>query len=674
MDLTNSLLKDLVTEYESLRLQIYFKSSMVALARSLQDLVLTDEQANLVIANFQHEKYFRQQQCRFQRMANNRSQVYVLGVPEAESGFAFDNQSYETVPLEPTDTLAGERYLVILGQHYSACLVVREKFPFKNLGEVPFTQQESVFEGFWTFDRNVTYAAADWLLGRINNYRPELKQRTQEARTLFKLQRNRRQNSLSTVPFADLNIFTQRLVTYLQAGQYKLIKAYQAIAIAEKKESSIDKIAAVQRSSLDPAEVLSITVRELGQLFPDCRCILYRLDLDDREVRIEYEFVPEFMTSLKGEKWSIASSPLFIAAQAQESTLVIENVAENTYLTGNPILKEQIERGGIHAWLIVSIRYHGALIGMLELHRGVQNNSKWKPEDCNLIGAVATTAGAALTQAGAYTNLLELNAQLEAVERIQNNLIAIVGHELRTPLSTILVCLESLASEPDMSSEFKNTMLETALSDTERLRHLIQDFLTLSRLEAGKAYQNLEILTVDYALSLALARISNLAQTQAIPNIKVELAPDLPPIFADVDGLVEVFDKLLDNACKFTPNDGNIAIMAKIIDSSETPQLKTESSLPMLEIVVADSGRGIDPELLETIFDRFAQSESYLRRTVSGVGLGLVICRQIIQGLGGQIWAKSRGENQGSEFHFTLPIKSEIKSRSVNSFASRNLE
>ena len=656
MDLTNSLLKDLVTEYENLRPQIYFKSSMIALARALQDLVITDRQQHLVIANFQSEKYFRPQQQQFQQMAVNNQQVYVLGVPEAESNFQVDNLGYETIPLKPTDTLARERYLVLIGQQYSACLVVREKLLLKNRGQAFVAHQEEVFEGFWTFERDITYAAADWLLGRINNYRPELSQKTQQARKLFRLQRNRRSKPLPVASLVDLNIFTQRLVTYLQAGQYKLVKASQAIATAERKESLINKIAAAQRSSLNPAEILSTTVKELGQLFPNCRCMLYRLNPDDEKVRIEYEFVPESMNSLRGEKWSVTNSPLFIAAQAQESTLVFDRVTENSYLNDNVVLKEQITRGGIHSWLLASIRYQGKLMGMLELHYGVEDGFKWKSEDCALIEAVATTAGAALTQAGAYTNLLELNTQLEAVERIQNNLIAIVGHELRTPLSTILVCLESLASEPDMLPEFKDTMLETALADTERLRQVIQNFLTLSKLEAGKAYRNLETLTVDYALGLALVRINNASQTTPIPKIKVELTANLPSVSADVDGLVEVFDKLLDNACKFTPNDGEVTITAKVFESYEPQATESGLNRSMLEIAIVDTGRGIEPELLEIIFDRFAQSESYLRRTVSGVGLGLVICRQIIQGLGGQIWAKSEGENRGSQFHFTLPI------------------
>lgn len=655
MDLTNSLLQDLVTEYASLRPQIYFKSSIVALSRALQDLVLADHQQYLVIANFQQEKYFRQQQQQFRRMASKGDQVYILGVPDPKSGFDVANLDYKTISLKPTETLAGERYLVVIGPQYSACLVMHEKLSVKDLKDrVSLVKQEKIFEGVWTFDRGITYTAADWLLGRINNYRPELREQTKHARELFKFEQNLDNRSIFTNQSIDLGIFTQRLVTYLQASQYKLVKACKAISAAERKESLINKIGAAQRSSLNPEEILSTTVRELGQLFPNCRCILYRLNPDDEFVTIEYEFVPVSMASLIGKKWPIADNPLFIAVQAQKSSFVFEDVANNSYLNENPILKEKIVQAEINSWLMVSIRYHGKLMGMLELHYGGEEDFKWQSEDFALIEAVAISAGAALTQAGAYTNLLELNAQLANVERIQSNLIAIVGHELRTPLSTILICLESLASEPDMPLEFKNTMLETALADTERLKQLIQNFLTLSKLETGKGYRNLELLTVDYAIGLALARIDTTSPIKRIPKIKVELSEQLPSVLADIDGLVEVFDKLFDNACKFTPTEGEIIITTQIQETNNS-----YGSCKMLEITIADTGRGIEESELEIIFDRFAQSEGYLRRTVSGAGLGLVICRQIINSMGGEIWATSEGKNQGSQFHFTLTVESQ---------------
>lgn len=649
MDLTNSLLRDLVTEYVNLHPQIYFKSSLMALARAIQDLVLADCERYLVIANFQKEKFFRQQESRFRKMAQNSDHVYVLGVPDKESSFAVVDSDYETIAIKSTDTLAGERYLVIIGEQYSACLAVREKLALKEINNnSPMVEQGERFEGIWTFDRDITYAAADWLLGRIVNYRPELKPKTQKTRKLFKLSRGRSRKSLLTSKNIDLGIFTQRLVTYLQAGQYKLLKAYKTIATAERKEHLINKIAAAQRGSLNPQEILETTVQEIGQLFPNCRCLLYRLTPNETEIEIEYEFAPLVMKSLRGQKWHIADNPLFIAAQAQKSTLAIENATTNSYLQDNAIIRDKIVRGGIHSWLMVSIRYQGKLLGMLELHYGESRNFQWKPEDIALIEAVATSAGAALTQASAYSNVVELNTQLEAIERIQSNLIAIVGHELRTPLSTIRICLESLSTEPDMPMAFKNTMLDTALGDTERLGELIQNFLTLSKLEAGKAYRNIESTSIDYALDLALYRIKKISQTQTIPEIKIRLPKQLPYVLADVDGLIEVFAKLLDNACKFTAVDGEIVITAQILNTSDSSQV--------LEIIIADTGRGIDKNEIEIIFDRFSQSESYLRRTVNGVGLGLVICRQIVRGMGGQIWAKSEGENKGSQFHFTIPI------------------
>jgi signal transduction histidine kinase len=517
-------------------------------------------------------------------------------------------------------------------------------------------EQGQRFEGVWTFDRDTTYSAADWLLGMIANLRPELREKTQQARRLFKLNRKSQRPSLFINSYIDLGVFTQSLVTYLQAGQYKLLKAYQVIATAERKEYLINRIAAAQRSFLDPQAILKTTIEELGKLFPNCRCLLYRLNPNDTEIEIEYETLPLFMDSLLGQKWLIANNPLFIAAQAQNSTLAIDDVTNNSYLHDNLVIKDHIARAGIRSWLMVSIRYQGKLLGMLELHYGGDKSFQWKSEDIGLVEAVATSAGAALTQASAYNHLVELNAQLEAVERIQSNLIAIVGHELRTPLSTIRICLESLATEPDMPLELKNMMLDTALKDTERLGELIQNFLTLSKLEAGKGYLNIESITIDYALNLVLHSIRANTQERNLPKISHKLPPDLPPVLADVDGLVEVFRKLLDNACKFTSINGKIVITARI--QNNRAKKSSQSSHSMLEIIVTDTGRGINENELETIFDRFAQSESYLRRTVSGVGLGLVICRQIIESMGGQIWAYSKGENQGSEFHFTLPIES----------------
>ena len=235
---------------------------------------------------------------------------------------------------------------------------------------------------------------------------------------------------------------------------------------------------------------------------------------------------------------------------------------------------------------------------------------------------------------------------MEALDRTRSNLIAITGHELRTPLSTIQVCLESLSQEPDMPQELRQVMLETALADADRMRNLVQDFLILSHLESGRVQWNIEYLPLLECVDLALSSIRAHNLEKELPNITTLVSAELPLVLADGEWLVEVLSKLLDNACKFTQAEGKVIITA------------TSNNENMLEVTISDTGRGIEPNMLEAVFDRFYQEEGALRRSVGGTGLGLAICRQIISRLGGKIWAESAGKDQGSQFHFTIPIVS----------------
>ena len=272
--------------------------------------------------------------------------------------------------------------------------------------------------------------------------------------------------------------------------------------------------------------------------------------------------------------------------------------------------------------------------------------------------AIATLAGVALTQARDHADLETLTGQLEALERTQSNLIAIVAHELRTPLSTICICLESLADEPNMPSALQQTMLEMGLGDAERLRLLIQDFLTLSRLESNSTGWQSESISLQECLDLVLSNITAHGTSKTLPKIVLDLPHHLPLIHTDFEGLIEVLTKLLDNACKFTDKSGQITIGAQVLGSEESvgQSATTTQKASMLEVIIADSGRGIEPGRLEAIFDRFYQEEGYLQRTTGGTGLGLAICRQLVQLMKGEIWATSTGKNQGSEFHLTVPI------------------
>ena len=249
----------------------------------------------------------------------------------------------------------------------------------------------------------------------------------------------------------------------------------------------------------------------------------------------------------------------------------------------------------------------------------------------------------------------------EVLEHINSNFVAIVGHELRTPLCTIQVCLESLGSELEASNEYeeyKQKMLKIALNDFERLRQLIKDFFILARLKQGQVYYRQEYVEVQALLELALTSLKNHKHEYPLPKIDIELPFYLPQIKTDGDRLVEAITKVLDNACKFNQPQGEIKIQVKLLNQS-TENISSRSvseDKSFLEVIISDTGRGIAPNNLNAIFNCFYQEENALKRTVNGVGIGLTICYQIIQSLGGKIWANSAGKEKGSSIHFTVPV------------------
>lgn len=634
MPISSSVLEELLERSPHLRPQLYFKSSLTALSHAMEDQVLAVGGNPVVIASFQKERFYRQEANRYRRISALTSQVYVLAAPE--TSFMNGEDDYEIIAFEAADQLSQEWHLVVIGPNYSTCLICRERSLLSH--EVGAMDQSRRFEGIWTFDREVCCAAADILLTRIGRYRSDLQPKLAEATERI---------SATTVDMAAVapDPFAQRLVTHLQAGQYKLLKAYRSITTQERRERLVNSITSAIRQSLDPAEIFQVAVKELQQATNVCRCIIYRCKASDTSAEILYEARrDEPIVSLLGETWQLQANALFQQIAETHETIAITDTTTDRTFDLEPI-RAVLEQWHIRSWLMVPVIYQGRLLGMVELHHCMPSPYSWSESEAMLVEAIANQLGVAIIQAESYANLEDLNEQLAALERTRSNLIAITGHELRTPLSTIQVCLESLASEPDMPLELRQVMLHTALGDADRMRKLVQDFITLSRLESGRVEWHLESLDIEECVYLALSSLNTRQDTQ-LPDIKTDVS-EMPLVRADGEWLVEVLSKLLDNACKFTEAEGTVVIEAH------------PNGDRMLEITISDTGRGIEPTQLEAVFDRFYQEEESLRRTASGTGLGLAICRQIILALGGQIWAESDGRDQGSQFHFTVPIVKE---------------
>jgi DICT domain-containing protein/GAF domain-containing protein len=629
---SNSLLPELLQLFPELRAQVYFKATLTAISHAMEDLVLAGTEQPLVIANFQQERYYRQEAGRYQRIAQRTDRVYILAAPETD--FASAPAPYATIGLEQTDELAQEWHLAIVGENYSACLICREYAAPVGAIDLDSARQ---FRGFWTFDPAISRQAAALLLKRIGDYRPDLASQINREKQ-WGIAENLPLQSAASL---SAELFVNRLVTYLQASQYRQVKAYQRIAGQERQERLINRFTTAIRQSLTIEDILAVTIREVSQLFGQSRCLLSRS--------------PQGLAELATTKY-LANHPHFQPLLNQGQIVSIADVSQDSGIQSHPDLQVQLAQAQIEACLLVPIfigaaaqnEYRQQCLGVLELHH--PSPYLWSLTDRDLLRSIAERVGIELLQAEAFISLQRMNQQLAAIKQTQNNLIAIVGHELRTPLSTIQVCLESLDAEPDMPAEYQQSMVEIALTDSARLRKLIEDFLLLSRLESNLATWQMEPIDIADSLSIAVSNLQAASQPRDLPSIVMNLSPTLPPIIADNEALFQLFSKLLDNACKFTSPTGTITLKIGEVTTAEMPPQ------PMIEVEIADTGCGIEPDRLETIFDRFHQEEGFLRRAVGGAGLGLSICRQLVRQLGGQIWATSQGKGQGSQFYVTLPV------------------
>jgi len=226
------------------------------------------------------------------------------------------------------------------------------------------------------------------------------------------------------------------------------------------------------------------------------------------------------------------------------------------------------------------------------------------------------------------------------IEQIQDEFIGIVSHEMRTPLTGIQLSLGLLKTGIyDKKPEKSRRMIEIALLDTNRLVHLVNDILDLERLESGRAFLDKTVCKAADLMQQAVDGIQAIATQQQISLI---IIPTDAEVWATADAILQTLTNLLSNAIKFSPADAAI-------------HLSAENQPDCVLFQVRDRGRGIPADKLELVFGRFQQVDASDSREEGGTGLGLPICRSIIERHGGKIWAESIF-GEGSTFFFTLPL------------------
>ncbi|MEH1940834.1 MAG: ATP-binding protein [Nostoc sp.] len=232
-------------------------------------------------------------------------------------------------------------------------------------------------------------------------------------------------------------------------------------------------------------------------------------------------------------------------------------------------------------------------------------------------------------------------AEAERANRIKDEFLAVLSHELRSPLNPILGWARLLQTR-----EFDAVAMKKAIATIERnaklQAQLIEDLLDVSRILQGKLNLNMFPVNLVLAIEGALETVRLAAEAKNI-QIQTILNASLGQVLGDSGRLQQVFWNLLSNAVKFTPEGGKIDIKLECIDTQA-------------QIIVSDTGKGISPDFLPYVFEYFRQADSTITRKFGGLGLGLAIVRHLIELHGGTIWAESLGEGQGAIFTVRLPL------------------
>jgi len=295
----------------------------------------------------------------------------------------------------------------------------------------------------------------------------------------------------------------------------------------------------------------------------------------------------------------------------------------------NPILRQK----GIRSLLGVPILFEGSVIGVL--HVGTLQPRQFDRQDAQLLQIVADRIGLGIEYARLYREAQETS-------RLKDEFLATVSHELRTPLTPILAWVSQLRRrrlDPARTAR----ALEAIERSARAQARLVDDLLEVSRIIGGKLRLDIRPMRLASAIEAAIEAMRPAA---AAKNIRVvtSLDPRIELIWGDPERLQQVVWNLVSNAIKFTPEGGRVDVRLECVDSH-------------LELTVRDTGRGIAPEFLPYLFERFRQADPSSTRALGGLGLGLAIVRHLVELHGGTVEAESAGEGMGTTLRVRMPFR-----------------
>jgi PAS domain S-box-containing protein len=348
-----------------------------------------------------------------------------------------------------------------------------------------------------------------------------------------------------------------------------------------------------------------------------------------------------------------SNTPCGMALKNGDRTFVTFNMSESADPDGS--MRLHVEAGYRSAQSTPLMARSGNPIGMITTHwRNLHSSSE---RELRFLDLLARQAADLIEQRQITAEREQLlvseqaaRAEADRANRIKDEFLAVLSHELRSPLNPILGWTRLLQTGK-LDKTRQRDALDTIERNAKLQTQLIDDLLDISRILQGKLSLTAAPVNLAFVISAALETVRLAAEAKHI-QITLDLDPNIALISGDVARLQQVVWNLLTNAVKFTPQGGRVTIELRQIGQ-------------LAQIRITDTGKGIASDFLPHVFEYFRQQDGSTTRKFGGLGLGLAIVRQIVEMHGGTVWAESGGENQGATFTVQLPVLPQIASISA---------
>jgi PAS domain S-box-containing protein len=433
---------------------------------------------------------------------------------------------------------------------------------------------------------------------------------------------------------------------FLQSSAEQIAQALERARLIEQTQKTaleLQTVASVSSASsavLDPEELLQSVVDLAKNSFGLYHAHLYLFDDAETELVLAAG-AGEIGRQMTKEGWVILLADDSIVARAATTRQgqIVNDVYENPNFLSNPLLP--LTKSELAVPMIVGQQ----LLGVFDVQSDKVNN--FSDDDLATFTTLATQTAVALQNARLFAEQSVTVERLRELDHLKTSFLANMSHELRTPLNSILGFAQVILEGIDGPlTDYMISDLQLIEKNGKHLLNLINEVLDMAKIEAGRMSLTIETVDLRDLLEDVLETTSAQARDKGIYlNLDADPMANLV-ISGDQIRLKQIMLNLVGNSIKFTEFGG--------------VTVKIERQMEIVNIRVIDTGIGIAPDKLESIFEAFSQVDTSTTRKASGTGLGLPISRRLVEMHGGKLWAESNGDEAGTTMHLALPVHAKV--------------